>query len=369
MDLIFAPSLEPSNGVNNDGRPSESLLIAESEAAMEAAVAAVAASAAQANEWHGAGQAVGLQIWRIEQFSVVPWPRIKYGHFHEGDSYIVLNTYQPNAALNPDKLAWDLHFWIGSSSSADEYGCAAYKSQELDTHLGGDPVQWRETEGMESDRFTSYFPDGLTILMGGAPSGFTTVVKQERASALFRVKGRGNRMSLKQLPLSRSQLGSDDVFILEAPQGVYQWNGKKSNAFERQKASWFCARLHDARAADGESALASLMDPRPARTPGTQGPRHAGPALTSFSYPSTSFTDPMTAMRVRQASPLYRRLSSAKAATTPRPPRRRFGKRCRVSGAWLCSLSWSSVTAMWRGHRCSWCALRLAAAAARARMR
>ena len=84
---------------------------------------------------------VGLQIWcaghsvifgahsaalftscvfthrRIEQFKVVPWPKSKYGKFHTGDSYVVLNTYVKDPQVNPDKLAWDIHFWIGREST------------------------------------------------------------------------------------------------------------------------------------------------------------------------------------------------------------------------------------------------------------
>lgn len=44
--------------------------------------------------WKGAGQAVGLQIWRIVKFKVTDWPKEDYGKFYDGDSYIILNTYK-----------------------------------------------------------------------------------------------------------------------------------------------------------------------------------------------------------------------------------------------------------------------------------
>lgn len=40
------------------------------------------------------GKAAGLLVWRIEDFQVIAWPKSKYGTFHEGDSYIVLHSYQ-----------------------------------------------------------------------------------------------------------------------------------------------------------------------------------------------------------------------------------------------------------------------------------
>ena len=64
--------------------------------------------------WKGAGDAVGIQVWRIEKFKVVGWPKEDYGSFYNGDSYIILNTYKEE---NSDALLYDLHFWIGKHST------------------------------------------------------------------------------------------------------------------------------------------------------------------------------------------------------------------------------------------------------------
>lgn len=51
--------------------------------------------------WSGAGSIPGLQIWRIEQFNIVPWPKEWFGNFYDGDSYIVLHVSFPSFPYVP----------------------------------------------------------------------------------------------------------------------------------------------------------------------------------------------------------------------------------------------------------------------------
>lgn len=53
------------------------------------------------------------------------------GKFHVGDCYILLAIAQTSGHLK-----YAAHFWIGSESSLDEQGIAAYKTVELDDSIG-----------------------------------------------------------------------------------------------------------------------------------------------------------------------------------------------------------------------------------------
>nr|AAD24195.1 fragmin A [Physarum polycephalum] len=196
---------------------------------LEKKVKLAAAETEQA--WKGVGKQVGLDIWRINQFKVTQVPKNAYGQFYSGDSYIVLWTYKQN-----DRLAWDVHFWLGTYTTQDEAGTAAYKTVELDDVLGGAPVQHREVQGYESQRFLSYFPNGIRILEGGFDTGFHHVKPEEYRPRLLHLKGK-KFIRVSEVPLSHKSLNSGDVFIVDLGAELIQFNGSKSGVAERAKAA------------------------------------------------------------------------------------------------------------------------------------
>jgi len=84
-------------------------------------------SALTEEAWQGCGQEEGVKVWRVEKFKIKDWPKEEYGSFYRGDSYIVLSTRKVE-----DVTEQDIFFWLGSSTSTDEKGTAAYKTVELD---------------------------------------------------------------------------------------------------------------------------------------------------------------------------------------------------------------------------------------------
>ncbi|KAB1200164.1 Villin-2 [Morella rubra] len=176
--------------------------------------------------FQGAGQRVGTEIWRIENFQPVPLPKSEYGKFYMGDCYIILQTTQGKGGA----YLLDIHFWIGKDSSQDEAGTAAIKTVELDAVLGGRAVQHRELQGHESDKFLSYFKPCIMPLEGGVASGFKKPEEEEFETRLYICRGK------RVVPFARSSLNHDDVFILDSQNKIYQFNGANSNIQERAKA-------------------------------------------------------------------------------------------------------------------------------------
>lgn len=200
-------------------------------------------SAASEPAWQKMSQGVGLQVWRLVKFKVQSWPKEDYGKFYDGDSYILLNTYKEE---DEEELQYDVHFWIGKHSSQDEYGTAAYKTVELDTFLEDKPVQHREVQGHESDLFKSYFSQ-ITIMQGGAESGFRHVKPEEYIPRLFHISGTKKNIMVKQVSLQKESVTSKDVFILDKGLQIWQFNGSECNKDERFKATQYLQTIKSER--------------------------------------------------------------------------------------------------------------------------
>ena len=151
------------------------------------------------------------------------YEQTKTGQFFKGDSYIVLKS----EGSDPSNLKHDIHIWIGSESSQDEYGTAAYKMVEADDYLEGAAVQHRQVEGREADDFMDCF-QYLQYLEGGIASGFNKVEPTKEKPLFFRFKSRGKgKAELVQVPMAISSMDSQSGFILYADKAtVWAWQGE-----------------------------------------------------------------------------------------------------------------------------------------------
>jgi len=211
--------------------------------------------------WEGAGAEVGIQVWRVENrrtdddvpvFGINEWPESRYGEFYRGDSFIVLQTRKDDEG----SLFWDIYFWIGSESSQDEYGVAAYKANELDDLLGDKPIQHREVEKYESPAFRACFGSkGIKYLDGGIASGFRFVgadsnedqLDDDVPDRLFQVIRKDNVTTCHEVPCESSSLNDGDAFILDIGDKVFTWFGSTVSPFEKNKSADVAQRITDSR--------------------------------------------------------------------------------------------------------------------------
>lgn len=205
----------------------------------------------------GAGRTPGLELWRIEKLKPVKQAKVD-GKFHTGDSYILLSTVQTSSALS-----WNIHFWLGSETSTDEAGVAAYKTVELDDSLGGGPVQFREVQGAESQQFLSYFKNtgGIQYLPGGVESGFRKVERDVYPTRLLHLKGK-RTVRVSEVPVAATSLNKGDVFILDQGLKIFLFNGPSANKYEKAKGIEVANRINsDERGGRAELVLLET-DPR-----------------------------------------------------------------------------------------------------------
>ncbi|EGY16572.1 hypothetical protein VD0002_g3123 [Verticillium dahliae] len=201
-------------------------------------------SAASEPAWQDGtvGLEPGLLIWRIERFEVIPWPKAKYGTFYDGDSFIVLHSYQ----LGDDKdgqprLGHEIFFWLGAHTTQDEAGTAAYKTVELDEFLHGAATQYRETQANLSAEFLRLFPR-INIRRGGVESGFRHVEKEEPEAILtllrvFKNPASGSGIVVVEVEPTWRSLDEQDVFVLDVGDKIWVWQGGKCSPMEKAKAA------------------------------------------------------------------------------------------------------------------------------------
>ncbi|OAA57577.1 actin-binding protein [Niveomyces insectorum RCEF 264] len=241
------------------------------------------ASAATEPAWNNGvvGVQPGLFVWRIEDFQVVPVPSTDIGVFYDGDSYIVLHSYRLGRGGDSEgdghaenrPLGHDIFFWLGAHTSQDEAGTAAYKTVELDAFLRDAATQHRELQASPSAAFLALFPHRLTIRRGGVATGFTHVTETVEAARahkavllLLRVFQQPSRVGggsggsggivVHEVEPTPSSLDDDDVFVLDAGDTVYVWQGRHSRPREKAAAAGVAEDLRTPAHVNGVQVLA-----------------------------------------------------------------------------------------------------------------
>ncbi|RCI11010.1 hypothetical protein L249_5250 [Ophiocordyceps polyrhachis-furcata BCC 54312] len=212
-------------------------------------------SAATEPAWNdgAVGSEPGLRVWRMEQFQVVPWPKQRYGDFYDGDSYLVLHSQR---LADTQKLRHDIFFWLGSHTTQDEAGTAAYKTVELDEFLHGAATQHREVQCAPSDDFLTLFPR-ISILSGGVRSGFRHVEDKDKQPTrtllrVFQAGTGGANVVVYEVQPTWRRLDDGDVFVLDEGYKIWVWQGRRCSPMEKAKAAQVVHDMTQAKHVDVE---------------------------------------------------------------------------------------------------------------------
>ncbi|CAF1325577.1 unnamed protein product [Rotaria sordida] len=176
------------------------------------------------------------EIYRIEQFKMIPYPESMHGIFFAGDSFVIQYTY------NDQQHSYTLiYFWLGHHSSQDEQGAAAIGAVELDKKINGTGTIIRVVQDKEPLHFMAMFHGHMIIFKHGKRSGFRNLqyydenTSENNDTYLLQVRGLSKYdTKAVQVDLRASSLNSNDCFVLFTSQYVYIWCGKGSTGDERE---------------------------------------------------------------------------------------------------------------------------------------
>ncbi len=110
--------------------------------------------------------------------------------------------------------SYDIHYWEGVDSTADETGSAAALSVELSEQLKMPSRHHLELMHEESDLFLALWKRGIVYLHGGVGSGFKHVIPDTHELCLYQTKGK-RYPRVFAVPITGKSLNHGDAFILD----------------------------------------------------------------------------------------------------------------------------------------------------------
>lgn len=127
------------------------------------------------------------EIWRMENFDMIPIDYKTYGMFFGGDSYIIKYEYKADHGLG-----YLIYYWQGKQSSIDEKAAAAMNAVRLDNELHGKAIQIRVVQGNEPRHLLRMFKGKMITFTGGKASGFKNIHDHDTydvdGTRLFRIR-------------------------------------------------------------------------------------------------------------------------------------------------------------------------------------
>ncbi|KAI8796832.1 protein flightless-1 [Biomphalaria glabrata] len=186
------------------------------------------------------GQIPGLSCWEIENFLPNQVDEGLIGKFYQADCYIILKTFIDDS----NSLSWKIWYWIGNDATLDKKACSAIHAVNLRNLLGADCRTIRQEQNDEDEDFLDLFENGISVIEGGrTSSGFYTVEDADPEFRLYRATGTLS-VHMERCPLDVNVLDPKFVFLLDAGQKIFIWNGAKSNLVTRTKSRLIAEKIN-----------------------------------------------------------------------------------------------------------------------------
>ncbi|MHA2364626.1 MAG: hypothetical protein ACXAC7_11770 [Candidatus Hodarchaeales archaeon] len=160
--------------------------------------------------------------------------------FLNGDVYLIDDSKKPDGSKKEGTPK--VYIWLGSKAFADDRGVGAWAAKQLDYKHDEIDID-TEVEGQESSEFKELID--FEVVEGDTP-GFLKHVEvnyQDVDYAMFRVwdtdisdGSSTDDIEIKEVPISKSSLKSDDAFVIDGYNTLYIWIGKDCQVGEKMAA-------------------------------------------------------------------------------------------------------------------------------------
>ncbi|KAB8098162.1 hypothetical protein EE612_027163 [Oryza sativa] len=202
----------------------------------------------------GVGDKPGLDIWCIMGSNLIAIEKSLHGKFYTGNTYIILSTVELKSGVRQHNV----HYWVGEEAKEEDCLTASDKAIELDVALGSNTVQYRETQGEESDKFLSYFKPCIIPIQGSLSSHMRIYGDKSKDTTMFRCEGE-HVARVTEVPFSRSSLDHKAVFVVDTESKIFLFSGCNSSMQTRAKALDVVKHLKENRHC-GRCEIATIED-------------------------------------------------------------------------------------------------------------
>lgn len=162
--------------------------------------------------------------------------------FLNGDVYVIDDSKKADGQQKDPADKPKVYIWLGSKAFADDRGVGAWAAKQLDIEHAEIDID-TEVEGQESSEFKTLVQ--FQVVEGDTP-GFLKHVDinyQDVDYAMFRVwdtdlsdGSSTDDIEIKEVPISKSSLNSDDAFVIDGWDTLYVWIGKSAQVGEKMAA-------------------------------------------------------------------------------------------------------------------------------------